>query len=580
VSAAPARLSDLALFRRLIAEARDCWLHLAGLLAVGLLATPLALLAPLPLQIAVDSALGQRPMPGPLGARWPAGGSGDDQAALWTAAILMVVIGVARQGQQMATRVIRSYATERLTLELRSRLLRHAQRLSFSHHDRVGVSDTVYRIVKDVPDAQSVLFESLYPSLFAGLTLIAMLVVTLRLDPVLALAALAMASPILLLNRHYRRQFRERWREVKVLESGAVGVIEEVLGALRMVKAAGQEEREHRRFVERAGEGTWARTRLTVAEGSFGLQVGAVVALGSAAVLFVGASHVRSGALTLGELLLLMGYLAQLYEPLKTLSRKTAGLQSKLAGCERVFALLDGVPDVVEPARPRPLHRARGRIIFDGVSFAYEPGRPAVAGLCLEVPAGARIGIAGPTGAGKSTLIALLLRFQDPTAGRVLLDGVDLREFRLRDLRRQFDVALQDTVLLSASIAENIAYAEPRASRARIVEAARAAAVHDFIARLPQGYDTPVGERGLMLSGGERQRLALARVFLGDAPVVLLDEPTSALDPRTEARVLEALIERKQGHTVLMVAHRRAAIAACERVLELDHGQAGAAMRA
>jgi ATP-binding cassette, subfamily B, bacterial len=340
-----------------------------------------------------------------------------------------------------------------------------------------------------------------------------------------------------------------------------------------VVKAFGQEQREHERFVRSSDEGRWARLRLTMIEGAFGMQVSVLTVIGTALVLFVGVRHVQAGVLTLGELLLVMGYLAQLYDPLKTLSKRTVGMQSKLASAERVYALLDDAPDVAERPDARPLARARGDIEFRGVSFAYSPERTALREVSFEAPAATRVGIAGSTGAGKTTLVSLLLRLYDPTAGQVLLDGVDLRAYRLDDLRRQFAMVLQDSVLFSTSVAENIAYARPGAGREEIIQAAKAANAHDFITQLPEGYDTPVGERGMRLSGGERQRISLARAFLKDAPILILDEPTSAVDVRSEALIMQALDRLMEGRTTLVVAHRLSTLDHCDLRLEIERGR-------
>jgi len=279
---------------------------------------------------------------------------------------------------------------------------------------------------------------------------------------------------------------------------------------------------------------------------------------------------VLSGQLTLGELLLVMGYLGQLYEPLKTTSRKVASLQGQLASAERAFALLDLEPDVRERRHARRLLRARGEIVFQNVSFEYEPGRTVLRELSLSIPAGTRVGLAGRTGVGKSTMLHLLSRFFDPISGRILLDGIDLRSYRVSDLRGQFAIVLQEPMLFSTSIGDNIAYARPSAGREEVVEAARAANAHDFITSLPGGYDTLVGERGMRLSGGERQRIALARAFLKDAPLLLLDEPTSSVDTRTEAGILEALERLMAGRTSFMVAHRLGTLRTCDLLIQFD----------
>jgi ATP-binding cassette subfamily B protein len=563
------RGSDWALLRRLMGEARPYRLHLLALFAIGLLAAPLAALTPLPLKIAVDSALGAHPLPPFL--RLPIALPPRD-LALAVAVGLLVAVALLKQLQELAGQMLRAYVVEKQTLDLRARLFLHVQRLSLSHHDLKGTTDSISRIEKDVRDSQAIVVESLFPSITAGLSLATMLAVTARIDWQLALVALAISPALFFINHYYRLRLRARWHEVKKLETSALSIVQEVLGALRVVKAFGQEHREHERFVRRSDEGRWARLRLTLAEGAFGLQVSVLTVIGTALVLFIGVSHVERGMLTLGELLLVMGYLAQLYDPLKTLSKRTVGMQAKLASAERVYSLLDDATDVRERPDARPLARARGDIEFSEVSFAYQGGRSVLHGVSFDAPAATRVGIAGSTGAGKTTLVSLLMRLYDPTSGRVLLDGVDLRDYRLDDLRRQFAMVLQESVLFSTTVRENIAYARPGARLDEIVAAAKAAHAHDFITQLPHGYDTLVGDRGMMLSGGERQRISLARAFLKDAPILILDEPTSAVDVRSEGLIMDALERLMEGRTTLIVAHRLSTLEHCDLRLEMEHG--------
>jgi ATP-binding cassette subfamily B protein len=268
-----------------------------------------------------------------------------------------------------------------------------------------------------------------------------------------------------------------------------------------------------------------------------------------------------------------MAYLAQLYGPIEAISKKAADMQSSLVSAERAFALLDEEPDVAERPNARPLSRASGAVAFRDVSFAYDRDRTVLHRFTFEVAAGTRVGIAGSTGAGKTTLVSLLTRCYDPIAGQILLDGVDLRDYRLADLRNQFGIVLQEPVLFSTSIAENIAYARPSASAEEIIAAAKAANAHDFIARLPSGYATLVGERGICLSGGERQRVALARAFLKNAPILILDEPTSSVDVRTEAAILEAMERLMQGRTTFLIAHRPDTLRLCDTLLIVENGR-------
>jgi len=297
------------------------------------------------------------------------------------------------------------------------------------------------------------------------------------------------------------------------------------------------------------------------------------MATGTAVVLFIAARHVQTGRITLGELVLVMSYLAMLYAPLQAVSQSVASLQGSLVSAGRAFELLDQVPEVVEKPDAKELQRARGDVQLENVSFAYTPDRQALSGISFNVPAGSRVGIEGTTGAGKSTLMSLLLRLYDPSDGRILLDGVDLRDFKVKDLRSQFAIVLQDPVLFSSSIGENIAYGSPDATQDEIVAAAKAANAHDFISRLPEGYDTEAGERGVQLSGGERQRISIARAFLRNAPILILDEPTSSVDVKTEAAILEAIERLMRDRTTFMIAHRLTTLDICDMRIRIDRGE-------
>jgi len=565
-------MGDLVLFRRLLRQTRPYWVHLGAVFGIGLLASPIALLNPVPLKIVVDSVLGDRPLPGFLRVVLPAATTGSANALLAVAVGLLLAVAVLGRLQSLANKFMQTYVGERLVLGLRAQLVDHAQRLSVSYHDSQGTADALYRIQQDAGVIDKIVVEGVIPFAAATITLVTMIAVTVRLDWQLALVGLAVSPPLFLLSSVFRPRMRRQARRVKKLETSALAIVQETLGALRVVKAFGQEARETDRFVRRSGEGMAARIRLALLEGRYGLLVGLMAAAGTAAVLLIGVGHVRSGALTLGQLLMALTYLGQLYDPLKTMSGKAAGLQSYLASIERAFALLDERPDVTERPHARSIERAVGAVAFRDVSFAYGPDRQALHAISFEVEPGTRLGIVGATGAGKTTLISLLTRFYDPTAGAILLDGVDLRDYKLAELRRQFAVVLQDTVLFSASIGENVAYAAPGAAREQIVAATEAANAHAFIERLPQGYDTPVGERGMQLSGGERQRIALARAFLKDAPLLILDEPTSSVDAKTESAILEAMDRLMRGRTAFLITHRPSALTACDVQLRLERG--------
>ena len=548
-------------------------LHLLGTLLVCLAATPLTLLIPIPVKIAVDSVLGDIPAPKSITALVETfGGAPSSSNLLIVVALLIVVTTVLIYVQSLGAWVAQTWIGELLVLDLRASLLRHAQRLSLAYHDRTGTMDSVYRIQYDAQSLQHVFVTGLMPLATAALTLIGMVVVTAVIDRQLALVALCVCPILYGLTARFGQRMRARWYEVKDLDSSAMSVVQEALAAVRVVKAFGREEAEYDRFVRRSSERLSGQVGIAKLQGGFDLAIGVTIACGTALVLVVGVMHVKAGVLSVGQLLVVMAYITQIYEPLKTISKKMGDLQSGLVSAERAMTLLDEVPDVEEQPHAKTVRRVAGEFQFNNVSFHYEAERPILRDITLTVPAGSRVGLQGRTGAGKSTLISLLTRFYDPASGQILLDGVDLREYRLADLRNQFAIVLQEPVLFSTTIAENIAYGRPSATESEIIQAARNANAHDFISALPLGYRTEVGERGMCLSGGERQRVSIARAFLKNAPILLLDEPTSSVDLETETAIVEAMDRLMRGRTVFMIAHRLTTLQSCDIRLELSNG--------
>jgi ATP-binding cassette subfamily B protein len=564
--------AHLALYRRIGAYARPYWWQIAGILLLQLLSTPLSLLVPLPLKIAVDTVIGSKPLPSWLNALIPAHIVASPTALLTVAAGIMLATALLGSLQDLTTGLLQTYTGEKLSQDFRSRPFLHVQRLSLSYHDTRGTSDSTYRIQYDAPSIQRVLVDGLIPLCGAAVTLVAMIYVTVRIDWRLAIVALSVSPVLFVLVRTFGPRLRRSWKEIKKLDSSAMGVVQEVLSSVRVVKAFGREDREHARFLEQSNTRVRREVDVAALQGTFDVFVGVAMAAGSAAALLIGVRQVRAGNLSLGNLLLVMAYLQQIYKPLKTLSKKTADLQSALAGADRAFALLDELPEVSERRDAIRITRARGELLFLDVSFAYDPDRPVLHRVSFAAPPGTRVGIRGVTGAGKTTLMGLLMRFYDPTGGVIRLDGVDLPDYHLADLRRQFALVLQDQVLFSTSIAENIAYGREGATRDEVLEAARLANAYDFITALPAGFDTPVGERGMRLSGGERQRISLARAFLKDAPILILDEPTSSVDVKTEAVIMEAMQRLMQGRTTFVIAHRLDTLAVCDMQVELEKG--------
>ncbi len=420
---------------------------------------------------------------------------------------------------------------------------------------------------------QYIFIQGAVPFLSSAISFSVMACVIARIDWELAVIALLLSPALFLLARSSGRRARSGWHEVKELDSSAMSVLQEALSSVRVVKAFAQEAREDARFFDRSTKRMRGQMRLAGVQAGFHSLIGLTIAIGTAATLLIGVNHVRAGLLTLGDLLIAMAYMAQLYEPLRMVSSRIPEFQSWLVSADRAFSLLEETPEVRNRPHARPLAKAAGNVAFHDVTFAYMPSRPVLRDVCFEAAAGSRVGILGPSGSGKSTLVGLLARFYDADAGEVRLDGVEIRDYRLADLRNQFAFVLQEPVLFSTSVAENIAYGRPQASRQEIMDAAQAADAHEFIMKLPQGYDTELGERGARLSGGERQRISLARAFLKDAPILILDEPTSSVDIRTEAGIMEATEKLMQGRTTFMIAHRLSTLENCDLLLVLENGR-------
>lgn len=566
-------MGDIALCLRLFREARPYHAGMCLYFAISLLAAPVALLGPLPLKIAVDSGLGDTPLP-PWATRvLPEYLTGSPWQIILLSAVLVVVVRLLAQLQSAANSLSRTILSERMVLDFRAKLFRHVQRLSFAFHDRTGSSDSTYRILWDAASIQYVTIDGMIPFVSSMITLAAMITVTFAVNWHLGVVALAVSPMLVGVALFFRPRLRRGAKRMKKLESAAFSVIPETLGALRVVKAFGQEDQEQERFVGLARATFKAKLRYMITECGMGLLVAATTAGGTAVVLYVGAWQVLAGNLTLGELILVMGYLSQLYGPLKAISNKAATMQAQLASAERALSLLDEPFDVPEKPDAVPIARARGHVRFEAVGFSYPDGTQVLADINLDIKPGTRVGIAGRTGAGKTTLVSLLMRFYDVGRGGIRLDGIDLRDYRVADLRKQFSIVLQEPVLFSTTIRENIAYGRPAASDEEIVAAATAANAHDFIALLRDGYDTRVGERGMRLSGGERQRISLARAFLTDAPILILDEPTSSVDLKTEDVIMEALSRLMEGRTTFMIAHRLSTLENCTLLVGLENGR-------
>jgi ATP-binding cassette, subfamily B, bacterial len=558
---------------RLFLQAAPYWPHLVVLFLVNLLSTPLALLNPVPLKIIVDTAFGDEPMPAPIRMFLPGSLDFSFSQVLLVASGLIVLIALMANLQGMISWVLQAYVGEKLVLKFRTLLFNQIQRLSLAYHDRVGISDSLYRIQYDASAIRALMVSGFAPLITTVFTLVAMLFVMTLIQWRFTLIALLILPGLVYVTRSSSAQLKHQWTKVKQFESAAMSVIHETMSALRVVKAFVREEHEEKRFTGRSMEALRGQMRLAYIGGFFDLTVGLLIATGTALFLYVGARHVHAGEITLGELIVVMAYLAQMYGPMRTLSKQVTGLQSSLVSLERAYSVIDREQDVKDRPDALPVTHLPGGVIYDRVCFEYHPGEPVIRDLSFEILPGQRVGVMGSTGAGKTTLLNLLPRFYEPTSGRILVDGQDIRHYRLADYRNQFSIVLQEPVLFSTTIAENIAYGRPSASLEEIQQAAMEANAHQFISRLDEGYDTEVGERGMQLSGGERQRVSIARAFLKNAPILILDEPTSSVDIATEALIMEATDRLMEGRTTFLITHRLDTLAQCDVLLHLEQGR-------
>ncbi|HYX53918.1 MAG TPA: ABC transporter ATP-binding protein [Candidatus Limnocylindrales bacterium] len=569
----PAKRSTLGLILHI---ARPYWPHLTLIFLLNLIAAPITLLLAFPLKIAVDNVIGQQQLPQVLARLIPHTAHPGKPAILLLAVGLLIVLSLLLNLQSFATWLLQTYTGEKLVLDLRTQLFWHVQRMGLLFHDKRGTSEVAYRIQNDAPAVQYIFLQGVMPLVSSTLSFLALLYVTIRIDWVLSVIALSISPVLFVLARKSSRRARAGWDDIKKLDSSAMLVLYEALSSIRVVKAFGQEQFEDQRFKLRSRHRMQEQVKVASMQAMFHVLITTTIALGSALAMWVGVHHVQTGVLTLGELLLVMAYMTQLYDPLRTISAKMPELQSWIVSINRAVALMDEAPEVAEPEFAIPASRVEGDIRFSNVMFDYPSSGRALNGVSFQVPAGTRVGIIGPSGSGKSTLVNLLTRFYDPSSGEILLDGNDLRQYRLADLRQQFSIILQEPVVFSATVAENIAYARHDATREEIIQAAKAARAHDFITALPDGYDTRIGDGGCRLSGGQRQRLAIARAFLKDAPVLIFDEPTSAVDIHTEQEIMQATEQLVRGRTTFIIAHRLSTVKQCDMLLVLKEGKLAA----
>jgi ATP-binding cassette subfamily B protein len=555
--------------RRLAPYLRPRW-HGLVLAGFGMLGhTVIDLAKPWPLKLVFDALLGVRT--GPLGTSLD---TVADQAT-FLAGVSAAIIGIAlldglfRFWQEHSLK----RAAHELAFDMRAALFAHIQRLSLDIHQRQRTGDLITRVTGDIDIIEDFLTKSLLRIVGSLLVVAGMFAVMLWMDWLLALAAFVLVPFLLGLIYRFTARIKQFSRFQRKEEGSLASHAQEAISAIRVVKAYTREEHESEQF-RRAGQRSLeAGLRVSRLEAQFGWAADVVGALGTAAVVVLGTLRALAGQISPGDLVVFTTYLRRLYQPVRDFVKEISKVQKALVRAERVVAVFEIDPGVSDEPDARPAPRLRGAIRFEGVSFAYLPGQPVLQDLSFEVEPGQTVALVGPTGAGKTTLAALIPRFYDVMAGRVEIDETDVRRYTLRSLRSQISLVLQETMLFHATIAENIAYGNPAAGMSDVVAAAQAAHADEFISALPRGYDTIVSERGASLSGGQRQRIAIARAVIRNAPIVILDEPTTGLDAGTEVLVLDALARLTAGRTTIVIAHDLTMAARADLILVLDGGR-------
>ena len=531
-------------------------------LFLSLIGIGLNLLKPWPFKVIVDDFLRAGP---PIGSDW----------RIWIPLLCLALVVI-----QLLWGIINwitSYFFVKIGLQallkLRTDLYSYLQSLSLKYHDARRSSDSSFRVAYDSQSIQTI-YNKGFTNIFGStITLIGTFVIMLRLDWQLTLISLAIVPLIVGAIYLFAHRIRRESTSIQEQESAVLAQAQEGLSSIRMVHAFGREEFEVHQFQQQARQSLQANLRLTLTNVNSALVISTLMVVGTAAMYYVGTLHVLAGTLTLGSLLIFSAYLLMLYQPLESLTYTTWAMEGATAGAKRCFEVLDRQDDVVDSRNAIAISSSRGAIAFNAVSFGYGEARYVLRDIDLHIDPNQIVGLVGGTGAGKSTLFSLVPRFYDPMAGSVTLDGRDLREITKRTLRAQIAIVLQDTLLFSTTVRENIAYGRPDATEQEIIDAARRAQADDFIRQLPNGYASLVGERGGHLSVGQRQRIGIARAFLKNAPILLLDEPTSALDPATESAIMDTIKELMRGRTTLIATHRLATIHSLDQIIVLQHGR-------
>jgi len=539
-----------------------------------LLKTGMDVLKPLPMKILVDNVLNQQPLQG-VSSRFIEllpGAAVREGLLIWSVAatVLLFFFG-------WALGLASSYANigfgQRMIYDLAEDLYRHLQRLSLGFHNRKSVGDLIRRVTSDTSSVSTIVNGALLPVAASVFSLVSMFIIMWQMDSSLTLLALLVIPFMILTMYLYAKPMNELSYRQQEIEGEIYSVVEQTLSAIPVVQAFSREEFNDRRLRDVTDRTLKATINSTKAQFWFKILIGLTTATGTAAILWIGGIHVLEGQLTVGSILVFISYLGSLYGPLESLMYTSLTISSAAGSARRVMEILDTEPEVENNPDARALTNVKGNVQFENVTFGYEPDRPVLRDINLQAFSGQTVAIVGATGAGKTTLLSLIPRFSDAWDGSVKIDGRDVREIKLKSLRSQVGIVLQEPFLFPLSIAENVAYGRPNATRREIESAARDANAHEFVKNLPDGYETIIGERGATLSGGERQRLSIARALLKNAPILILDEPTSALDAQTENLLLEALERLMKGRTTFIIAHRLSTIRKADRIIVLENGR-------
>jgi ATP-binding cassette subfamily B protein len=550
----------------------------AKLLALGVLAvigeSLTNLLEPWPLKIVLDNVLKSREIHGWLNPLILSKIGTDRLAVLKFAAVSVLIIAAVGAICSYTEKVITTTVGQWVMHDLRRTLYHRIQRLSLAYHDNKQTGDLLSRVTSDIDAIQSFITSGLLSALINSITLVGMIGVMVYLNWRFTLIALSVAPLLFVLVYTYTRRIKKASREVRKKEGEIVSVIHEVLSSIRVVKAFAREDYEERRLEEESLESIEIAMRARSLKAKLSPMVDIIVACGTALVLWFGARMALDGTLSAGSLVMFTWYLGKMYKPMQELSKMTDAYSKATVGYDRIREVLDTEGEVRDIPGARKAPYFKGRIELDKVTFGYDPQHPVLQELSLKIEPGQVAALVGPTGAGKTTLIGLIPRFYDPTSGAVKIDGYDVRTFKQKSLRQQISFVLQETVLFHGTIWNNIAYGKPEATRGEIFRAAELSNSHEFIDKLPEGYNTIVGERGATLSGGQRQRIAIARAIIRDSPILIMDEPSSGLDAASEKLVFDALdrLMAAEGKTSIVIAHRLSTIRRADVILVLNEG--------